>query len=122
MTELADIFNQFGNKYIENYKLAPEQYKVFKAIKSCRTSALGGHVDVCDKCGHLRISYNSCRNRHCPKCQILKTEEWINKRENDLLPIQYYHIVFTIPNILNEFLSTFCGNFFCLTNFLNYMF
>jgi len=102
MTELADVFNQFGNKYIETYKLAPEQYKVFKAIKSCRTSALGGHVDICDECGHLRISYNSCRNRHCPKCQSLKTEEWINKRENDLLPIQYYHIVFTIPNILND--------------------
>jgi hypothetical protein len=71
------------------------------AIEVCRTAALGGHVDQCDSCGHLRISYNSCRNRHCPKCQFLRKEKWIEDRTQDLLPIQYFHVVFTIPSELN---------------------
>ena len=102
MTEIADIFNEYGKEYIEKYSLSPEQLKVISAITSCRTSKLGGHADICDSCGHLRISYNSCRNRHCPKCQGLITEKWIEDRKKELLPIQYYHIVFTIPNILND--------------------
>jgi hypothetical protein len=71
------------------------------AIEKCRTSALGGHVDECDVCGYQRISYNSCRNRHCPKCQSLAREEWLIARKADLLPVSYFHIVFTIPDILN---------------------
>lgn len=102
MTEIADIFNEYGQDYIEKYSLFPEQLKVISAITSCRTSKLGGHVDVCEDCGHLRISYNSCRNRHCPKCQGLLKEKWIEDRKKDLLPIQYYHIVFTMPNNLND--------------------
>src|SRR6056297_3855364 len=102
MTEIADIFNQYGQEYIEKYSLSPEQLKVISAITFCRTSKLGGHTDVCEDCGHLRISYNSCRNRHCPKCQGLLKVKWIDDRKNDLLPIQYYHIVFTMPNILND--------------------
>jgi len=102
MTEIADIFNKYGKKYIEKYSLSYQQLKVISAITSCRTSKLGGHADVCEECGHLRISYNSCRNRHCPKCQGLLKEKWIEDRKKDLLPIQYYHIVFTIPNILND--------------------
>ena len=76
-----------------------------RAIEVCRTSALGGHKDKCDNCGHLEISYNSCRNRHCPKCQTLKKERWIEARNEDLLPIQYFHVVFTIPSEMNHLVS-----------------
>jgi len=75
------------------------------AIEACRTSVLGGHKDKCDNCGHLEISYNSCRNRHCPKCQTLRKERWIEARGKDLLPIQYFHVVFTIPSELNRLVS-----------------
>lgn len=102
MTEIADVFNQYGQAYIDKHNLSQEEIKVINSISSCRTSKLGGYVDVCDSCGHLRISYNSCRNRHCPKCQGLLKEKWIEDRKKDLLPIQYYHIVFTIPNDLND--------------------
>ena len=102
MTELADILNEHGQKYIDIYGLSPEQLKVLSDITSCRTAKLRGHTDVCEECGHLRISYNSCRNRHCPKCQGLLKEKWIEDRKKDLLPIQYHHIVFTIPNNLND--------------------
>lgn len=77
------------------------QQKTLRAIAQCRTAALGGHMDVCNECGNVSISYNSCRNRHCPKCQGHKREEWIQKREADLLPCTYYHIVFTLPQQLN---------------------
>jgi hypothetical protein len=76
-----------------------------RAIEVCRTSVLGGHKDKCDNCGHLEISYNSCRNRHCPKCQTLKKERWIEARSEDLLPFQYFHVVFTIPSELNHLVS-----------------
>jgi len=72
-----------------------------QAIEGCRTALLGGHVDQCDHCGHLEISYNSCRNRHCPKCQFLRKEHWIEARRKDLLPIPYFHVVFTLPAELN---------------------
>lgn len=78
------------------------QQKTLRAISQCRTIALGGHVDACDECGNIRISYNSCRNRHCPKCQGHKREEWIASREADLLPCTYYHLVFTLPQELNK--------------------
>ncbi len=71
------------------------------AIEVCRTAALGGHVEQCDSCGQLQISYNSCRNRHCPKCQFMKKEKWIEQRTHDLLPVEYFHVVFTIPSELN---------------------
>lgn len=77
------------------------QQKTLRALQYCRTAALGGHVDACDSCGNISISYNSCRNRHCPKCQGHKREEWIQKREQDLLPCTYYHVVFTLPSELN---------------------
>jgi hypothetical protein len=76
-----------------------------RAIEACRTSVLGGHKDRCDNCGHREISYNSCRNRHCPKCQTLRKERWIEARGEDLLPIQYFHVVFTIPSELNRLAS-----------------
>jgi hypothetical protein len=99
--ELQDIFERFGSDYRKNHPLPLHQLKVMKAIESCRTSNLGGHVDVCDSCGHERISYNSCRNRHCPKCQGLAKEQWLLERGRDLLEVGYFHVVFTVPDSLN---------------------
>jgi hypothetical protein len=76
-----------------------------RAIEICRTAVLGGHKDQCDHCGHLEISYNSCRNRHCPKCQTLQKEKWIEARREDLLPIEYFQVVFTLPSELNPLVS-----------------
>ena len=86
---------------LSSLPLSVHQQKTLRAIEQCRTAALGGHVDVCDGCGNLSISYNSCRNRHCPKCQGHKREEWIHNRMADLLPCTYYHVVFTLPVQLN---------------------
>jgi len=101
MIEIQDIFNQFGDEYRRNHKLPLHILKAMIAIEACRTAELGGHVDECDECGHVRISYNSCRNRHCPKCQTLAKERWLEKRKEDLLPVGYFHVVFTIPQELN---------------------
>ena len=99
--ELQDIFQKFGQSYRQNHPLPLNQLKTMSAIESCRTSSQGGHVDVCDSCGHERISYNSCRNRHCPKCQGLAKEQWLLERERDLLEVGYFHVVFTVPDSLN---------------------
>jgi hypothetical protein len=77
-------------------------HTAMNAIERCRSAALGGHIEECDHCGHVRVSYNSCRNRHCPKCQGLAREKWIEARKRDLLPVGYFHIVFTIPSMLND--------------------
>ena len=100
--EVADIFRQFGAAYKQKHKLTLEQLKAMTAINNCRTKELGGHIDVCEQCGYEQISYNSCRNRFCPKCQALAREKWILAREKNLLPICYFHIVFTIPDDLNR--------------------
>jgi len=99
--EVADLFRQFGPAYRESHPLPMRMLKTMSAIERCRTAALGGHVEQCDVCGHIRISYNSCRNRHCPKCQSLVKERWLAARKRDLLPVEYFHIVFTIPDLLN---------------------
>lgn len=98
--ELADIFRQYGASYWQAHRLSVEQRRAFRAIELCRSAALGGHVDQCDSCGHLRVSYNSCRNRHCPKCQALVKAEWLEARQAELLGVEYYHVVFTIPDCL----------------------
>ncbi|MDT8427060.1 MAG: IS91 family transposase [Methyloprofundus sp.] len=100
-TELADIFRHHGDSYCQKNTLTPEQYKVFHAIVNCRTRALGGHVDECDQCGAKQNSYNSCRNRHCPKCESFKAAEWLEARQAELLPVPYFHVVFTLPHELN---------------------
>jgi hypothetical protein len=79
-----------------------QQGRALHAIETCRTTALGGHVDECDHCGHIEISYNSCRNRHCPKCRASQRAAWVDARELELLPIQYFHVVFTLPEDLNR--------------------
>jgi len=99
--ELAQVIEQFGDSFNETH--SPNDYikRILHAIQSCRTAALGGHVDACEECGHIRISYNSCRNRHCPKCQNTQREAWIESRKQDLLPVPYFHVVFTLPANLN---------------------
>jgi hypothetical protein len=99
--EVADSIRILGNK-IETIGLNSWQLRTLSAIKKCRTSALGGHIDACDECGNISISYNSCRNRHCPKCQGKNREDWIQKRETELLPIPYFHVVFTLPEAINS--------------------
>ena len=99
--EVAEIFRQHGPAYRQAHRLPRHHLRAMRAIEICRTAALGGHRDQCDHCGHLEISYNSCRNRHCPKCQTLRKEQWIEARGQDLLPIEYFHVVFTLPSELN---------------------
>ena len=99
LLEVADIFRAAGAGYraAQAGHLSLAQLKVMSAIENCRTAALGGHVEGCDDCGHLRIAYNSCRNRHCPKCQGAAARTWLAEREADLLPVGYFHVVFTLP-------------------------
>jgi len=99
--EVADIFRQYGDAYRGSHEMPLNHLRTMRAIEICRTQELGGHVDECDTCGSIRISYNSCRNRHCPKCQFLKKERWLEERRKDLLPVEYFHVVFTIPEKLN---------------------
>jgi len=100
--EVADILNQ-NQSYLTTDVFNGWQRRTLFALSKCRTAALGGHIDKCNHtaCGHLHLSYNSCRNRHCPKCQGHKTEQWILKRAQELLPVPYYHVVFTLPSELN---------------------
>src|ERR1700737_626978 len=97
--EVADVFRKYGSDFFAQWGhvLGPHQRKAFEAIRDCRTAVLGGHVDQCDECGHRVISYNSCRNRHCPKCQATSRAKWLAEREAELLPVAYFHVVFTLP-------------------------
>jgi hypothetical protein len=99
--EVSDIFRTHGQAYRVSNKMPLSHIQTMRAIERCRTAELGGHIDECDCCGRIRISYNSCRNRHCPKCQFLKKEKWLEERKDDLLPVPYFHVVFTIPAKLN---------------------
>lgn len=100
--EVADILRAQGNRFIEqNRWLNFQQLTVLRAIARCRTAALGGHMDTCSRCSHTAISYNSCRNRHCPKCQAQARQRWIEAREKELLGMMYFHVVFTLPHELN---------------------
>jgi len=98
--EVADVFRKHGQAYRVSNRMPLNHIRTMRAIERCRTAELGGHVDECDNCGRIRISYNSCRNRHCPKCQFLKKEKWLEERKEDLLPVPYFHVVFTIPALL----------------------
>ena len=100
--ELADIFSSHAKDFLQNHKLRPEQLKAFNAIIQCQTAALGGHIDHCDNCGYTRQSYNSCRNRHCPKCQFVKKAQWVDKLAANLPPAKHFHVVFTIPPCLHK--------------------
>ena len=97
--EVADIFRTHGPAWrrARAGHVSLGQLKVMSAIETCRTAALGGHVAACEKCGHRHIAYNSCRNRHCPKCQGAVARDWLAARQAELLPVEYYHVVFTLP-------------------------
>lgn len=97
--EVADVFRRHGPAYriAHDGHLGRVERRVLAAIELCRTAALGGHVESCEDCAHSRIAYNSCRNRHCPKCQGAAREQWLADREADLLPVPYFHVVFTVP-------------------------
>jgi predicted Zn-ribbon and HTH transcriptional regulator len=99
--EVGDIFRTYGQSYRQSRLLPASHLKVMRAIEICRTAELGGHLERCDHCGYERNAYNSCRNRHCPKCQALTKAEWLDKRKAELLPVEYFHNVFTIPHELN---------------------
>ena len=99
--EVADVLNAHWPRVEQSGKFNTWQLRTLDALKRCRTAALGAHVDGCTECGHIRISYNSCRNRHCPKCQGIQREQWIQAREQELLPVPYFHVVFTLPDTLN---------------------
>src|SRR4030043_1230776 len=99
--EVAEIIERFGDRFILKHRPNTYQLRVLRALAMCRTSALGGHKYRCDLCGREHISYNSCRNRHCPKCQGVKQAFWIEDRINNAYPVKHYHIVFTVPEALN---------------------
>ena len=100
--ELAQVVSLFKSDYTAAHSPTYRTLKVLHHIESCRTSALGGHVDVCDECGIVHISYNSCRDRHCPKCQGMDREAWVEARKEDILPVKYFHVVFTLPEALHQ--------------------
>ena len=100
--EVATILNCYWDKANEQLKLNGWQWRTLHAIRRCRTADMGGHIDQCDQCGYLHISYNSCRNRHCPKCQGQQREAWMEARQADLLPVPYFHVVFTLPQAINR--------------------
>lgn len=100
--EVADIFKLYGEPYCKTYPMSPQQRKVFNLIKVCRTSLMGGHMQHCGHCGYQQPAYNSCRNRHCPKCQSSAKQKWLNARSAELLPCGYFHLVFTLPHSLNK--------------------
>ncbi len=98
---LSDVIRRYGKDFIEKFQPLGYHKGVLHALSVCRTAELGGHVDRCDDCAYIRISYNSCRNRHCPKCQIVNKQRWIMAREADLFSVGYFHCVFTLPDCLN---------------------
>jgi Putative transposase/Transposase zinc-binding domain len=100
--EVADVFRRHGDAFLDRYggTLSSVQRRALRDIIACRTATLGGHVAMCDQCGHQQIAYNSCRNRHCPKCQASAAADWMKARKAELLPVEYFHIVFTLPAIL----------------------
>ena len=102
MVEIQDIFSIHGEEYRQNHNLSLVKHKAMNGIINCRTATLGGHINACDNCGYSNQSYNSCRNRHCPKCQTFAKEKWVEEQKYNLLNVEYFHAVFTVPDILNN--------------------
>jgi hypothetical protein len=101
LVEVADILRAHGEAYTACHAVSALQAAVLRRLAACRTGALGGHRDACDRCGYSRVSYNSCRDRHCPKCQGAKRAQWLEKRLERLLPVEHFHVVFTLPAALH---------------------
>ena len=102
---LAEVLRSFGPAYLATHRLSVTQAKAWRAILACRTAALGGHIECCDQCGATRHVYHSCRNRHCPQCQTRTKEAWLAARHRELLPVPYFHLVFTLPHALNGLIA-----------------
>ena len=103
--EVADILKKHIGDYQNQYPLWPEHRKIASDLLNCRTAHLGGHIERCDNCGTVRITYHSCRNRHCPRCQHMPRDRWLEKRKDEILPVSYFHVVFTLPHELNTIIS-----------------
>lgn len=101
MPEVQDILAEYGNSYKQKHSVSYQQEKAMNALVKCRSASLGAHATVCEDCGNIQISYNSCRNRHCPKCQTLSKEKWIDNQRFNLLNIGYFHVVMTVPDLLH---------------------
>jgi hypothetical protein len=99
--EVADIIKKYMKNYQNAYPLWPDQHRILSHILNCRTAHMGGHIDRCDQCGAERVMYHSCRNRHCPKCQQIPRERWLEARKSEILPVTYFHVIFTLPHELN---------------------
>ncbi len=102
---LAEVFRRHGPAYLAKHVLSSAKAQVWRAIVACRTAILGGHVETCDGCGVTRHVYHSCRNRHCPQCQTRAKEQWLAKRRQELLPVPYFHLVFTLPRALHALIG-----------------
>ena len=113
--ELATVINNFLPSFNTENKLPPYKLRTLNALQKCRTEYMGGHIEACEDCAEVRVAYNSCRNRHCPKCGAIEKEKWIMNREADLLPVKYFHVVFTVPDKLN---SLFLNNQVAMYNLL----
>jgi len=113
--ELATVINNFLPSFNTENKLPAHKLRTLHALQKCRTEYMGGHIEACEDCGEVRVAYNSCRNRHCPKCGAIEKEKWVMNREVDLLPVKYFHVVFTVPGKLN---SLFMNNQVAMYNLL----
>ena len=102
--QVADIFRDHGDTFARRFRISERQARVLRDIQACRTAAMGGHLDVCNHCGHTQPAYNSCRNRHCPTCQAVLQAEWIDQRRARVLPTHHFHVVFTVPGQLRQLL------------------
>ena len=98
---LAEVLRRFGPAYLATHALSTAKARVWRAVVACRTAALGGHIETCPACGATRPVYHSCRNRHCPQCQTRAKEAWLTQRRREVLPVPYFHLVFTLPHSLN---------------------
>ena len=105
--EVSDVLREYGNDFLEGTKVSFQKRKVLRALVNCRTAVLGGHLQKCSQCDYQQNAYNSCRNRHCPKCQIQQREKWIQARTEQVLPVNYFHVVFTLPSELNLLCLTY---------------
>lgn len=99
--EVGDIIRAYGHEFLSGHSVVPQVKKTFTNLANCHTSVLGGHIEVCPDCGEVHVSYNSCRDRHCPKCQQKNREQWIEARREEVMPVKYFHVVFTIPDCLH---------------------
>src|SRR6056297_1296346 len=116
---IQDILSRYGEQYIRDYAVSPQQKGLIRLLSACGTPLMGNHFQRCDHCGHLEVAHNSCRNRHCPSCQQKDKIQWLDKRMGELLPVGYYHLVFTLPHELNPLclVNNHCSMVYCFNQY-----